>query len=466
MRPLPCRRRARTCQHSFVLACGPSCARRCLAFLPLVALWLAALWPGSASVLVASAKSAGTSPPTAPAAEPSAPQAKQQVPEARSYVLVDANTGNVLAGYHEHLRVPPASLTKVVTALIAVGYLAPSATVDGTGVSESAYPNQVGMEKGVPWPLDEVLGSLLVYSANDAAYAIAQRIGGSLAGFVPIMQLAASQMRLADHPSFHDPAGLDGPEGFRGGNLVSARDLATAGRDLLAVPLLAQIVKDLSYDFVDPTRKPHDLPSMDYSFLSSYAGAIGIKTGFTDRAGDCLLAAARRGGRTMIAVVMDGYNPTQTATLLLNQGFATPVADEPTYDRLPPVLLPGPRFASQREAAEGAGGRHSTRAAPRQVPPAPSGSTANRKMAAASLAAPPSEGQRKGQAAPPRPAQAAHSDGLSSVLGSWPAELLVMFSTLAALFAFWETATTNKKRRRAPPAMLERKGSGPRFGQM
>jgi D-alanyl-D-alanine carboxypeptidase len=465
MRLLPSRQSACTSGHSRVWGCGPSCARQFLAILPLVALWLAALWPGSAAVLVVSANSAGTSAPTAPAAEPSAPQAKEQVPEARSYVLVDADTGNVLAAYHEHLRVPPASLTKVVTALIAVGYLAPSATVDGTAVSESAYPNQVGMEKGVPWPLDEVLGSLLVYSANDAAYAIAQRIGGSLPGFVPIMQLAASQMRLADHPSFHDPAGLDGPESFRGGNFVSARDLATAGRDLLAVPLLAQIVKDESYDFVDPAREPHDLPSMDYSFLSSYAGAIGIKTGFTDRAGDCLLAAARRHGRTMIAVVMDGYNPTETATLLLNQGFATPVAGEPTYDRLPPVLLPGPRFASQRAAAEDAGGRNSARPATRQVPPAPSGSKANGKMAVASLAGAASGGQREGQAAPPRAALAAHSNGPSSVLGSWPAELLVLFSALAALFAFWEMAATNKSRRRARLAALTRRGSVPPFGQ-
>jgi D-alanyl-D-alanine carboxypeptidase len=363
--------------------------------------------------------------------------------------------------------VPPASLTKVLTALIAVGYLPPSATVPGTAVSESAYPNQVGMEKAVPWPLDEVLASLLVYSANDAAYAIAQRIGGSLSGFVPVMQLAARDIGMADHPVFHDPAGLDGSEGFRGGNLVSARDLAIAGRDLLAVPLLAHIVRETSYDFVDPTGAPHDLPSMDYAFLSSYPGAIGIKTGFTDRAGDCLLAAARRHGRTMIAVVMDGYNPTQTATLLLDQGFATSVGDEPTSDRLPPVLLPGPLFASERAAAEHAvrpqrsgrahlGGRALASAGK-------DGEVAANARSAQTLRPPAQAEQRPPRATPFEAAQPAHFGrpahfvGLSSVLGSWPAELLVSLSAAAAFFAAWETASTKKRRRqcqlrpRVPP---------------
>jgi serine-type D-Ala-D-Ala carboxypeptidase (penicillin-binding protein 5/6) len=264
------------------------------------------------------------------------------LPQARSYVLVDVNTGNVLAGHQERLRVPPASLTKVLVALIAIRYLSPNAGVPGTVVSENVYPNQVGIEKGVPWPLHEVLESLLVYSANDAAYAIADRISGTLRAFAPVMQRSAAQIGMKDDPLFRDPAGLDGPLGFEGGNLVSARDLAIAGRDLLAVPELAQIVRQESYHFVDPKGKLHWLPSMNFSFLSTYPGAIGIKTGFTDRAGDCLMAAATRNKRTMLAVVMNGYNPTQTATDLLNEGFATPVRAEPTTDRLPPQTLPSP----------------------------------------------------------------------------------------------------------------------------
>ncbi len=272
--------------------------------------------------------------------KPDAAPAKEPVPHATSYVLVDLNTGNVLAGYNEHLRLPPASLTKVLVALIVITYLSPNEGVPGTTVSEDVYPNRVGIEKGVAWPLPEILQSLLVYSANDAAYAIADRVSGTLRAFAPVMERSALQIGMSDDPLFRDPAGLDGPMGFEGGNLVSARDLAIAGRDLLGVPELARIVREENYHFVDPKGRLKWLPSMDFSFLDTYPGAIGIKTGFTDRAGDCLMAAATRNKRTMLAVVMNGYNPTQTASDLLNQGFATPVSAERTTDRLPPERLP------------------------------------------------------------------------------------------------------------------------------
>jgi D-alanyl-D-alanine carboxypeptidase (penicillin-binding protein 5/6) len=280
--------------------------------------------------------------PTTKGPKPTSRPAAVSVPHALSYVLVDVDTGYVLAGYNEHLRLSPASLTKVLTALIAVTYLAPKAGVAGTTVSENVYPNRVGIEKGVAWPLPEVLQSLLVFSANDAAYAIADRISGTLRGFAPVMERSAAQIGMSDDPVFHDPAGLDGPLGFEGGNLVSARDMAIAGRDLLAVPQLAEIVREKNYHFVDPKGQLHWLPSMNFGFLDTYPGAIGIKTGFTDRAGECIMAAAVRGNRTMLAVVMNGYNPTQSAIDLLNYGFATPVAGEPKNDRLPPRALPSP----------------------------------------------------------------------------------------------------------------------------
>lgn len=374
-------------------------------------------------------------------------------------MLVDAGTGNVLAGLNEHLRVPPASLTKVITALIAVGYLGPKAAIKGTAVSENAYPNLVGIEKGKAWPLDEVLGSLLVYSANDAAYALAEGIGGSLRGFVPVMRLAAREMGLSDDPVLHDPAGLDGTEGFEQGNLVSARDLAIAGRDLLSVPLLAGIVDKQSYDFTDPTGAVHDLPSMDYTFLAGYPGAIGVKTGFTDRAGDCLMAAARRHGRTLIAVVMDGYNPTQTAIDLLNQGFATPVSAEPTRDRLPPVLLPGPLEAGERERVEAA--MHppvSTKGARRAVTSGRARATGGASDVTSGGARTSFAGARAGGArARLGPLErdptvaAARASGFGSVVGSWPAQVLLAFAGCGALWALWELAAVRRSREQPPP---------------
>ncbi len=366
---------------------------------------------------------AGTSRAQDPA-KPTAPPATMALPESASYILVDVGTGNVLAARHEHLRLPPASLTKILTALVAVSYLPSGARVPGTTESADAYPNDVGIEKGVRWPLHDVLEALLVLSANDAAYAVAQRISGSLAAFAKVMERSAKQLGMTDEPVFRDPAGLDGTEGFEGGNLVSARDLAIAGRDFLRVPELARIVVQDSYHFVDPTGAPHYLPSMNYSFLQSYTGAIGIKTGFTDKAGSCIIAAARRNGRTMLAVVLKGYNPTQSATDLLNQGFQTPVSAEVTTDRLPtpalprPLARPGPSLHRQGRAGAGS------------VPGAPQAGAGGQRRPVRL------EGAARMAAVGTSPERARH--GLSSVLAAWPAQALLFLAGAAALVALWE----------------------------
>jgi D-alanyl-D-alanine carboxypeptidase len=183
----------------------------------------------------------------------------------------------------------------------------------------------------------------LLASANDAAIALAERAGGTVEGFQSMFAATAASLGLADQPILKDPAGLDGPSGVDGGNLISARDLAIAARALLAQPFLAQIVATPVYYFPGPDNVQHRLTNHNKLFLTTYAGAIGVKTGFTDRAGACLIAAARRNGRTMLAVVLHGSNPTQTAEALLDKGFATPVEAEPTVDRLPAVTSGAPK---------------------------------------------------------------------------------------------------------------------------
>jgi D-alanyl-D-alanine carboxypeptidase (penicillin-binding protein 5/6) len=399
---------------------------------------------------------------------PAAPPANVQVPNATSYVLVDAGTGKVLAGYNERQPVPPASLTKILTALIAVTYLPANAEVRGTKASWNAYPNTVGIEIGVAWPLNEVLQSLLVLSANDAAYAIAQRVSGSLAAFAGVMERSADQIGMEDSPVFRDPAGLDGTEGYDGGNLVSARDLAIAGRDLLRVPELAKIVTEQQYHFVDPTGAAHWLPSMDEAFLESYTGAIGIKTGYTDKAGDCLMAAATRDGRTMLAVVMNGYNPTATAIDLLNEGFATPVNKERAADHLPPPALPSPPKVVAPRVREGTRAPRAGTRAPRAGTRAPrAGTRAPRAGARAPRAATiPAHGvarhttatrpaslrptmRLRGSTAPA--AAVAHVPGrrgLGAVTSTWLGRALLIATGVSAVWALLELVTESNLRRR------------------
>ena len=260
------------------------------------------------------------------------------LPQSKAFILVDVDTGNVISAGNDRTPLPPASLTKVITAL-ASSNLDPATPVTIDARAAQAPADKIGLVAGQVWTADELFHALLISSANDAAFALAEQVGGSLPGFQQIFAHTAVELGMADHPVLMDPAGLDGTEGVDGGNLVSARDLAIAGRALLADPYLAAIVATPIYSFIGPGNVHHRLVSHNFAFLSTYAGAIGMKTGFTDRAGTSIMAAARRNGRTMLAVVMHSTNPTAAAKVLLDQGFGTAVASELTVDRLPAVDL-------------------------------------------------------------------------------------------------------------------------------
>lgn len=279
-----------------------------------------------ASVLVAVPASAQTAPTTAPS-------------PAKAWALVDVDTGNVLDASNDRVALPPASLTKVMTALAAVENLPADAQVPVSARAASMPADKLFMKPGQVWTLDQMVHALLLSSANDAAVALAEKAGGTVEGFQRMFALTAADLGMVDNPVLNDPAGLDGPDGVEGGNLVSARDLAIAARALIKQPVLAGIVATPIYYFDGPDGVHHRLTNHNKFFLTTYPGAIGVKTGYTSRAGYCLIASARVYGRTMLAVVLHGSNPNQTAKDLLDKGFATPLGAEPTADRLPEVHL-------------------------------------------------------------------------------------------------------------------------------
>ncbi|MDQ1428833.1 MAG: hypothetical protein QOK39_2309 [Acidimicrobiaceae bacterium] len=260
------------------------------------------------------------------------------LPPPKGYVLVDADTGRIIDAGNDRTPMPPASLTKVITAL-AASNLAPDDPISVSDRAAAAPADKLLLKSGSVWTADEMNRALLLSSANDAAVALAEHMGGTLEGFQPVFARTATGLGMADNPVLVDPAGLDGPDGVEGGNLVSARDLAIAGRALLAVPTLAAIVATPVYYFDGPDGIHHRLTNHNKLFLTTYAGAIGVKTGYTKRAGGCLMAAARVGGRTMLAIILNGANPTAQAKALLDKGFATPVESESIVDQLPAVNL-------------------------------------------------------------------------------------------------------------------------------
>lgn len=257
-------------------------------------------------------------------------------------LLVDVDTGHVLYTQNPHAPLPPGSLSKTLTAMIAVDWLPGDAEIPVTGEAFNAYPDKVGMKPGQKWPLSTTLHALITDSANDAAYALAIDIGGSLPGFATVMQQAGSQIGLSDHPVLADPAGLDGTEGVAGGNRISAWDLAVMGRDMMANPALAQVAGQQTYDFKGPDGILYHIVSRNLHFLLTYPGAIGVKTGYTDAAGFCDIEEADKGGRHMLAVVLHGNNPDALSAQLISAGFTIPVAKEGGYPSLPPVAQPEP----------------------------------------------------------------------------------------------------------------------------
>jgi D-alanyl-D-alanine carboxypeptidase len=223
---------------------------------------------------------------------------------------------------------------------------------------------------------------MMMVSANDAAYAIAETAGGSISGFAAQLNATATRYGMKDS-TFGDPAGLDDGTSYKGGPRVSAYDLAIATRNALTVPAIAQWASSRTYQFTDIAGTAHQLTNHN-KFLPGatygYLGANGFKTGYTQRAGHTLVATANRNGRQLIVVILGSVDSGYTwAASLLEQGFKTPPGTKGTGIRLPPVAVSpyGTRIAQRDGFVQLARG---TAAAP--VTPATTNAS-NRKRAAA-----------------------------------------------------------------------------------
>jgi D-alanyl-D-alanine carboxypeptidase (penicillin-binding protein 5/6) len=306
--------------------------------------------------VVASVVSAATIVSAAPAIAQTTTPTAPLGPPPKAFIVVDQATGAVISGSNEHTPLPPASLTKILTALVAVAALKPTDTVPISERAAAMPAHKLNMKAGEVWPVDEVLSALLASSANDAAAAVAERVSGSLENFDTALDALSQHLQMADAPTLQDAAGLDDSSSVRGGNRISARDLAIAARAVLAEPRLAPIVARPITEFVGPDGIHHRLVNHN-KMLTRYAGAIGMKTGYTRRAGRGLIAAATRNGRTEIAVVLNVADTYGWAAQLLDAGFAQPVPR--AADHLPALhaglrLAPATASLTNRAPARGA----------------------------------------------------------------------------------------------------------------
>ncbi len=210
-----------------------------------------------------------------------------------------------------------ASTTKMMTALVALRNSRPDDPVLISETAASIGESEIDLVPGESWRMEDLLRALLMRSANDAAIAIAEQVGGSEAGFVRMMNEMAVDMGL-ENSHFMNPHGLDAE-----GHFSSARDLLTTALIGMDNPTFAEIVRTRSSTFPDSPSGEERVASTTNALLSTFDGAIGVKTGYTDDAGLTMVAAAERDGRRLYAVVMGSTNHFADAAALLRYGFST-----------------------------------------------------------------------------------------------------------------------------------------------
>lgn len=234
---------------------------------------------------------------------------------AASAVLIDAETGDVLYDKEAHKRRPPASTTKIMTAIIALELVN---TDEISTVSERA--DRVGestiyLDKGDKIKIGELLEGALVRSGNDACVAIAEKAAGSVEEFARLMNKKAVSIGVLN-THFVNPHGLPDKNHYS-----TAYDLALMARYGMQIPEFAKIVGEkfatISFEYPPKTRKVTNTNKL----LWNYPYADGVKTGTTNEAGKCLVASASKEGRRLICVVLDAPDRFGDCKRLLEWGF-------------------------------------------------------------------------------------------------------------------------------------------------
>jgi serine-type D-Ala-D-Ala carboxypeptidase (penicillin-binding protein 5/6) len=230
-------------------------------------------------------------------------------------MLVDADTGRVLWTKRAHERRKIASLTKIMTATLALREVPWNSTITVDKRVTTVPLVKEGLRTGERVKAWKLFYALLLYSGNDDAAQLAISAAGSIRGFLREMNTKAKQLGLHD-THFHSPSGV-----IDEGNFSTAWDLAAMTRYALRNPRFVQLVrtKRIQVRWSRPTNSKIYLNN-NY-LLHTYHGANGVKTGYTHASGTCLVATATRHGRKMLAVVLDSPNMYADARELLNLGF-------------------------------------------------------------------------------------------------------------------------------------------------
>ena len=242
--------------------------------------------------------------------------------DCKSAVLMEASTGKILYAKQPDDALPPASVTKIMTLLLIMeaidsGRLKLTDTVTASTNASSMGGSQIFLKEGEQMSVEDLLKSVVIASANDAAVALAEHISGSVEAFVGLMNIRAKELGM-EHSSFENVTGLDDAVTK---HLTSAEDIAIMSRELIR----HETILKYSSIWMDTIRDGAFGLTNTNRLVRFYNGCTGLKTGSTSKAGFCISVTATRGGMTLISVIMGSPNRdarNQAAAKLLDWGFA------------------------------------------------------------------------------------------------------------------------------------------------
>lgn len=236
---------------------------------------------------------------------------------ASSAVLMDVSSGRTLYAKDATTQRAPASLTKIMTCLLALeaGHL--DDTVEVTAKAAAVGGSSIWLEAGEQQTMRDLLYGLMLRSGNDAAEAIAEHLAGNADDFALLMNRRAGEIGAAS-THFRNPHGL--PEA---GHSTTAADLALIAREALLRPDFREIVSTLSHVIPWPGQPWDRAVYNENRLLWLYPGADGVKTGWTEEAGRCLVASATRDGWQLVAVLLDAPDMWTDGAQLLDWGFGS-----------------------------------------------------------------------------------------------------------------------------------------------
>lgn len=229
-----------------------------------------------------------------------------------SYVIIEENSGRILYEKNGYRKMPMASTTKIMTALVALEYGDPTKLVNIDSESVGVEGSSIYLKEGESMTLEDLLYGLMLRSGNDAAVAISKHVGSNSENFVNLMNTKAKEIGTIN-THFTNPNGLHNEDHYS-----TAYDLAIITREAFKHDLFEKIVGSKSYK---STRDENNLYYNKNKTIFEYDGGDGVKTGYTTNSGRCLVSSAHRNNMRLIAVVLNGYDWFNDNYKLLDYGF-------------------------------------------------------------------------------------------------------------------------------------------------